>query len=428
MGNSSVRLPKLMLLAVGIACALCACAKDPAASAERTGNQNARSVEVMHWLTSKPDAAALAVIKNGLIARGGTWLDSPMPGDGATGRAAAINRIVGGQPPDVFQFSIGAELSELVSQHLVEPVPLDATAAGAGLPRIILEAASVGGRQIAIPMDIRGENWLFYNVSVLREANVAVPRTWAEVLAAAEKLKAAGKIPIALGGQSWQERLLFNDILLGVGGRDFYRRVYQQFDRSAFESPTLRNVLQIFAALRPFVDAGSPGRRWGQTAQLMIRGDAAFQFIGDWVKSEIAAAGLRPGVEIGCVLAPATEDAYVMMVDAFVFARTSRPNARAGQALFAQVVNDPTVQTQLSRSIGGIPARNDVESDGFDPCSVHAMRILRDPAAQLMDPGLSLPGGLSGAIDDVISKFWNNPRLSALEGSVLLRDAVFSYR
>jgi len=46
----------------------------------------------------------------------------------------------------------------------------------------------------------------------------------------------------------------------------------------------------------------------------------------------------------------------------------------------------------------------------------------------LMDPALNLPNGLSGAIDDAISRFWNDPQLSASQGADLLRQAVRTYR
>jgi len=48
------------------------------------------SVEVMHWLTSDRDAAALSVLREGLVDRGGIWLDAPMPGAGSPRGGAGI--------------------------------------------------------------------------------------------------------------------------------------------------------------------------------------------------------------------------------------------------------------------------------------------------------------------------------------------------
>lgn len=398
---------------------------EPAAGSARAVGA-APAVEVMHWLTSDHDAAALAIVRNSLTDHGVVWHDTPMPGAGAVGRTAAVSRIVGGKPPDVFQFSLGSALQELAAQQLVAPVPGDTRDWDTTIPAVIRTASQHNGQYFAVPVAVRGENWLFYNKAVLRQAGVAVPRNWSEVLSAVAQLKAAGKIPLALGGQPWQERLLFNAVLLGVGGRDFYRGVYERKDPALIDSPTMLEVFDIFGALRGAVDQGSPGRRWSQTTLLLTHGDAAFQIMGDWVKPEIRAAGLEPGREIGCVLAPGQQEAYIMMVDAFAFAASVNPAVRNGQLLFARALQDPAIQAEFTRRLDAIPARSDVPDTGFDVCAAHAMTVMRDPQAQLMDPGLTLPGGLSGAIDDTLSRYWNDRNMSPAQGRALLRDAFFT--
>jgi glucose/mannose transport system substrate-binding protein len=381
----------------------------------------------MHWLTSGRDAAALAVIRNRFIQQGAPWKETPMPGAGETGRAAAVNRIMGGRPPAVFQFSLGAELGELAAAGMVRTLP-PAPDWDAAIPPAIAAISKHEGYTAAVPVTIRGENWMFYNKSLLQKLGINVPKTWAQLIASAQRLKLAGIIPLALGGQSWQERLLFNSVLVGVGGPTLYRRVYEQLDESAIDSDLMLKVFETFAQLRQYVDAGSPGRRWNQTTQLIIRGEAAFQIMGDWAKAEVAAAGVDLGTSVDCALAPASEPAYIMMVDGFAFAATHDPPLRAAQDLFARTVREPTVQVELAQRLGSIPVRNDVPSTGFDACSAYAMKVVRDPAAQLMDPGLSLSGGLSGAIDDCISQFWNRKNLTAEQGRALFRQTLRAYR
>jgi glucose/mannose transport system substrate-binding protein len=383
------------------------------------------SVEVMHWLTSDRDAAALSVLREGLIQRGGIWVDAPMPGAGGLGRSAVISRIVGGDPPDVFQFSLGAALDELAAQNLVASVP-PPSRDDVSLPPIVLRAASSADRQIAIPIVIRGGNWLFYNESVLRDAGVTVPRTWPELMRAAEKLKASGKIPLALGGQPWQERLLFNAVLLGIGGRDFYRQVYEQLDPVAIRSPTMLRIYETFAQLRGYVDPNSPGRRWNQTTNLLVRGEAAFLIMGDWAKSEVVAAGLTPGKQIGCTLAPAAQEAYIMMIDAFVFSPTTSSAVSEGQALFARTLRDPAVHVPLAQKMGAVPANVTVPDTGFDLCSATALRVLQDPHTHLLDSSMSLAAGLAGAIDDTVSRFWNDRSMSPQQGHALLAETMLS--
>ena len=397
------------------------------ADAASTPAQTIHSLEVMHWLTSGRDAAALAVIRDRFVQQGGAWTETPMPGAGETGRAAAVNRIVGGRPPAVFQFSLGSQLSELAAANLIRTLP-PAADWDAAIPPGIAAVSKYNGRILAVPVTIRGENWMFYNKALLLRLGIGVPKTWAEFMTSAQRLRAAGVVPLALGGQSWQERLLFNAVLLGVGGTTFYRRVYEQLDGKAIDSDLMLKVFETFGALRPYVDAGSPGRRWNQTTRMVIHGEAAFQIMGDWAKGEVAAAGVTLGSAVDCALAPANESAYIMMVDGFALAATDDASLRAAQDLFVRTVREPGVQVELAQRLGSIPVRIDVPSTSFDACSAHAMRIARDPASQLMDPGLSLSGGLSGAIDDSISQFWNQKTLTAEQGRTLLRQTIQAYR
>ena len=401
----------------------CSATDAPASAPQKA----APSIEVMHWLTSTKDSAALSVIREAFAARGGTWRETPMPDAGNTGRAVAVSRILGGQPPDVFQFSLGSQLTELANQQLVAPVPGDSNDEHAIFSEVIEKAIRIRGTRFAVPIDVRGENWLFYNKAVLRNAGLQPPRSWPEILTAATLLKAQGKTALALGGQPWQERLLFNAVLLGVGGRDLYRRLYENRDSTALESDTMLRVFEIFGRLREYVDPGSPGRHWSPTTQMLVRGEAAFQVMGDWAKNEILAAGQQPGAEVGCELTPGEPPSYIMLVDVFAFSLTTDDSRRLGQHLFANAAQDPLVQADFARRLGAVPARADAPATGFDECSTLAMMVMRDPDSQLMDPALTLPGGLSGAIDDSISRYWNSPEQTPTRGVALLREAFRSY-
>lgn len=387
----------------------------------------APELEVMHWLTSGGESASLSVVRQTFQDRGGQWRDTPVPG-GSSARAAAVNRILGGNPPPVFLFSLGAQLTELSAHGLVTPAPGADRQWDRVLPPLLARAARYRDRYMAAPLNIHGENWMFYNAGLLQQAGLEVPHSWASFLKTAATLKAMGKTPIALGGQPWQERLLFNAVLLGVGGRDFYRLVYEALDPAALSSPTMLEVFRTFASLRPFVDEGSPGRRWNQATAMLMRGDAAFQFMGDWAKGDIKAAGLEPGVQIGCALAPAIDPAYIMVVDAFAFTAPPDTATADAQERFVSVIMDPAVQAGLNQAKGSIPVRTDVPDDGFDACAKQAMALIRDPETNLASTGMGLSGGMAGAVDDAISHFWNDKRLTPEEGQELLRKSILAFR
>ncbi|UEM25333.1 ABC transporter substrate-binding protein (plasmid) [Skermanella mucosa] len=401
-------------LAVAVAAGLAA----PAATAQ--------TAEVLHWWTSGGESAALGEVRSAFTARGGTWNDTPIAG-GANARAAAVNRMIGNDAPAIFQFSVGEQLKELAAQGFVGDVQQVAAAGNwdAVLPPLIARIAKEDGKYIAAPLNIHGENWMFYNTAVLEKAGVAVPKTWPEFLEAAGRLKAAGVTPIALGGQPWQERVLFNTVLLGVGGREHYARVYGDLDKAAMNSDAMLEAFSTFAALRGFVDEGSPGRRWNEATAMLMRGDAAFQFTGDWAKGELVAAGIEPGTTVGCMLAPAKDAAYIMAVDAFSFGATSDPQVKAAQKLMAEVIMDPQVQIAFNRRKGSIPVRTDVTDPGFDSCAKLAIATIKDPATHLVSTGLfGVSSAVSGAIDDAISQFWNSPSMTPEQGRSLFVQTV----
>src|SRR5882757_11534620 len=187
------------------------------------GAQEMRA-EVIHWWTSGGESAAVKVFADQFTKAGGVWIDSAVAG-GVNARTAAINRTIGGNPPTAMQFNTGKQFDELVEGNLltdVEAVANENKWRGI-MPEAIVRAASRNGRMYAVPVNIHGQNWLFYNKAVLEKVGAAEPTNWTDVFVVLDKVKAAGLIPLAFGGVKVWERNLFNAVL--VGQRSEERRV-----------------------------------------------------------------------------------------------------------------------------------------------------------------------------------------------------------
>jgi len=76
------------------------------------------------------------------------------------------------------------------------------------------------GKIYAIPVNVHGQNWMWSSAAAFAKAGAEPPRNWDEFFPSMDKLKAAGLIPIALGGQPWQERIRFNQLLPGKAGKE----------------------------------------------------------------------------------------------------------------------------------------------------------------------------------------------------------------
>jgi glucose/mannose transport system substrate-binding protein len=365
--------------------------------------------EVIHWWTSGGESAAVKVFADRFQAEGGTWVDTAIAG-GENARTAGINRIVGGNPPTAMQFNTGKQFDELVANDLLRDLDDLATQEHwqKVLPEAILKAITRDGKVYAVPVNIHGQNWLWYNEKIFADAGLEPPKGFADLIALGPKLEDAGAIPLAQGGQPWQERLLFNAVLLEEAGPDIYRKVLSGGDPEAVRSDGFRKAAETFGELRGLVDEGSPGRNWNDATNLVITGKAAVQMMGDWAKGEFIAAGQTPDKEYGCTV---LGGGYVMGGDVFVFPTTDDPAQKAAQDKLAEVMFAPATQIAFNMKKGSVPVRLDVDASSMDVCAQKGMAELRDPAKQIpSDNFLSTPD-LVGAVQDVITQYWHNPSM-----------------
>jgi glucose/mannose transport system substrate-binding protein len=276
------------------------------------------------------------------------------------------------------------------------------------LPPAIVKAITREGKVYAVPVNIHGQNWLWYNTKIFADAGLQPPKTFADLIALGPKLKQAGVIPLAQGGQPWQERLLFNAVLLEDAGADVYRKVLTGGDSEAVKSDGFRKAAETFGELRGLVDAGSPGRNWNDATNLVITGKAAVQMMGDWAKGEFIAAGQTPDKQYGCTI---LGGGYVMGGDVFVFPKIEDPAQKAAQDKLAEVMFAPQTQIEFNMKKGSVPVRLDVDVSDMDVCAQKGMAELRDPAQQIpSDNFLSTPD-LVGAVQDAVTQFWHNPSM-----------------
>lgn len=367
--------------------------------------------EVLHWWTSGGESASVKVFADAFTKDGGEWIDTAIAG-GENARAAGINRIVGGEPPTMMQFNTGQQFDELVSEGLLRD--LEAIASEGkwrdNLPSVIVDATVRDGKFYAVPVNIHGQNWIWYNTKVLADAGVEPPASFADIVASGPALADAGVIPLALGGQSWQEGLTFNAVLLAEGGVDLYMSVIAENDVEAIRSDEFRAVVEVFAGMRDLVDEGSPGRNWNDATSMVITGKAAMQVMGDWAKGEFIAAGLTLGEDYGCVV-PAEDNGYVLGGDVFVFPLVEDAVHQAGQEALAREMMSPEVQVAFNEKKGSVPVLLNVDVSGMDECAQKGMALMQDEAKQIPSDNFTSSPDMVGARRDEITQFWNDPAM-----------------
>ena len=219
--------------------------------------------EVMHWWTSGGESAAIKVLADAYEAEGGSWKDSAVAG-GSNARSAAINRMIGGSPTTAALFNTSQQYHEMIAEGMLNN--LDSIAISNHwdeiLPKPTLDAIKVNGHYYAAPVNIHMPTWFWYSKKAFNDSGIATePQTIDELFTALDKLKASGYIPLALGGQQWQENLLFMAVLSNVGGKQLYLDVLKKRDAKTLNSPEFHKVVETFLRLKAYVDTGSPGRK-----------------------------------------------------------------------------------------------------------------------------------------------------------------------
>ncbi|MEO7494280.1 MAG: ABC transporter substrate-binding protein, partial [Massilia sp.] len=201
---------KAIQMAGAGALALAGCA----AHAQNTAPATALKASVIHWWTSGGESQAVKQFADAYNKAGGRWVDQAVAG-AEQSRATTINRLVGGNAPTAAQFNTSRQFRDFVEQGLLNNVD-DAAIAGKWdqiMPASILAAIKIDGHFYAAPVDIHMPAWFFYSKAAYKKAGIAAePATYDEFLAQLAKLKAAGLVPLAFGGQVWQEKITFDAI------------------------------------------------------------------------------------------------------------------------------------------------------------------------------------------------------------------------
>ena len=394
----------------------------------------AGEVEVLHYWTSGGEAKSAAELKKIMQAKGHVWKDFAVAGGGGDNAATVLkSRVVSGNPPAAAQIK-GPAIQEWASEGVL--ANLDPVAKAEKwdtlLPGVVANVMKHKGSYVAAPVNVHRVNWVWANPEVLKKAGVAgMPKTYDEFFAAADKIKKAGLIAVAHGGQNWQDFTTFESVVLGVGGAKFYDEALVKLDAKALASPTMTKSLETFRKIKGYTDAAAPGRDWNLATAMVMQGKAGFQFMGDWAKGEFLAAGKAPGKDFLCAAAPGTANAFTFNVDSFAMYKLKDAGAQKAQGDLAAAIMSPEFQEVFNLNKGSIPVRLNMSMAKFDDCAKLSSKDFVDTAktgglVPSVAHGMAISPAAEGAIKDAVSQFWNDDKISVADAQKKIATAAMT--
>ncbi|MGO4852358.1 ABC transporter substrate-binding protein [Phaeovulum sp. W22_SRMD_FR3] len=370
----------------------------------------AADLEVTHWWTSGSEAAAIRVIADAFEKSGNKWVDGAIAGAGGVARPLITSRITGGDPMAATQFTHSSAMRELIEAGFMRDVTALAESEGWKdkiFPQELLDSCTFEGKLYCVPSNIHSQQWLWLNNSVFVNAGLAVPQNWNELVAAAPALREKGIIPLAQGQQAWQQQLMFNVLMVSIGGPDLFKRVYGDLDADYAAGPEVAKVFAAAAEARDMMQ-GSNVQEWNLATRLVIDGRAAGQVMGDWVQGEFTQSGMTAGADFTCLPGLGVHEYITAAGDAFYFPKIDTPDIMAAQDALASAIVDPKTQVAFTMAKGALPIRRDVELTDATPCMRKGMDILQEGHVIESINTMVSPDTV-GRITDLVVEFFADP-------------------
>ncbi|WP_020613006.1 ABC transporter substrate-binding protein [Sediminispirochaeta bajacaliforniensis] len=217
--------------------------------------------------------------------------------------------IQAGNPPDIFHSWGGGVMVEYAQVGALKDITDFAerelsSSIGSGA----LGVYGYDGKYYGSPYDM-GAVGLWYNKAIFAKLGTDVPKTWPELLDIVKKAKAAGYIPIALGGgDRWPAHYWWVYLAMRIGGQEAFNAAYG--GSGSFKDETFvkaGEMLLDLAALEPF-QTGFLGSTYDDESALMGNGKAAMELMGQWapaVQSANSESGKGIGDDLGWFSFPA---------------------------------------------------------------------------------------------------------------------------
>ena len=265
----------------------------------------------MRFLLSKPEA--IPYFRDLIAKFNASQKDVEVVFDTSSNLQAGFLR---GNPPDLGLLNYNMEMARFMARGALSDLK-DMPEAGRILPevqKLVNNLAAYPGRTSVLPYSVMAAS-VIYSKKVFAENSIEVPETWDDFIAACEKLKAAGTVPIySTFKDAWTVSQGLFDYT--VGGMVDVAAFYEQLRKEgtdvgpsssvSFTKDLTEPVSRMEMLAQKYTNKDAASRGYGDGNLAFSKGEGAMYFQGPWSLGEIAKSG--PDLELGTFPLPMTDD------------------------------------------------------------------------------------------------------------------------
>ncbi|MGW7378659.1 ABC transporter substrate-binding protein [Streptomyces sp. NPDC054794] len=217
------------------------------------------------------------------------------------------SKIAGGQPPDVALLPQPGAIKQAVQKKWAKPLGAEAQAELAkNYSQGWQDIGKVEGKQYGVYYKAANKSLIWYNAKAFENAGAKEPKTWPELLTAAQAVYDSGVTPFSVGGaDGWTLTDWFENVYLSQAGPEKYDQLAQH--KIKWTDPSVKAALTTLAQVwgkKNYVAGGADGALQTEfpasVTQTFTGGDqpkAAMVYEGDFAQVNIGETKAKVGTD-----------------------------------------------------------------------------------------------------------------------------------
>jgi len=286
-----------------------------------------------------------------------------------------------GNPPEIFDLFGGTDTKDYVkADRLLDLTPI-LEELGLKDKFYSFEEFTVDGKIYGIPMAGYVEG-LFYNKKILADNQIDPPKTWDELLAASDKLKAKGITPFAMAAKdAWVINMMMNTMWVRTAGADSVAGFLNGSKK--WTDPAVVDGFSKFETLikKGYFQEGSLALAYAEQQNKFSAGGAAFMFDGSWANTPlIDPEKSKVASDVGFINFPTVGGAGDGLINGgwsngYGFSKRMDEKQLAAAKEFIKQMYNETMQKRQLLEEGMLPAMKLQDTSGVQPIIAEIIKV-----------------------------------------------------